>query len=927
MKQHKWIIHIWLLAAVVILLFGMPSTCNAESAKEGQKTVRVAFPLIPGIGNKDESGLYSGYDYDYLEKVAEFTGWNYEYVTFEGMSSDEAIIKSMEMVQNGEVDLMGSTLRSDQLETMYEFSKNNYGAVYTSLSVLEDNPDINETNFMAVQPLRVAVIAKATTRIAELTKYLDEAKASYELVECGTVGEQYQKLLDGEADAMLRVTLSFQPGTRQIATFAPRPYYFISDKGNTELIEELDQAILSINQTFPYFQSDIFEEYFGNTSGKFTISDAEQEYTDKKKEIKVLCVPDCAPYVYTEKNGTPGGIAVSIMNDFAEQTGLSVDYEIYDGSQSFYTTFTEGEYDCVLGIPVNSEYNAVCGIVTSTPYMTTELVSFNKKNNLDMKDQDRVVALIRGSEMADYIKCKKIIYYDTIKECIQAVNNGTADTGYGDSRCVEYYCNDVYADLVIIPYAGKTDDLSISIARETTESFIRLVNKYIDNLDENSLYSYYAETNMSLQKNGIEEFARNNPVTSIFIAAALISAILGCIGMYYILMAIRIKNAELQRAYAAKNIFLSRMSHDMRTPMNAVIGMSELGIQDAEDEDLQNYFVKIKKSGDYLLGLINDTLDMSKIDSDKMTLHPETYFQQDFIDSISQIMIPCAEKKGVEFKIYVKGEMTRAAYVDKLRLQQIFVNLLNNAVKFTPEGGRVEFEIQNPRDIQGTSNIYFYVRDTGVGISPEFQKKMFQPFEQENSLAADMDGGTGLGLSIVKSLVELMGGHIECKSTQGRGTEFMVTIPMQIMNLIEKDERAHRKDPVGEVDLEGKRILVCEDHPINTEITKKILKKKGMLVETAADGALGVQMFTDSAEHYYDAVLMDIRMPVMDGIEATKVIRAMKRADAGTIPIIAMTANVFAEDIQKSAECGMNAHLAKPIDMEQLYLTLKKCLQ
>lgn len=378
---------------------------------------------------------------------------------------------------------------------------------------------------------------------------------------------------------------------------------------------------------------------------------------------------------------------------------------------------------------------------------------------------------------------------------------------------------------------------------------------------------------------------------------------------------------QAERANCVKTDFLSRMSHDMRTPMNAILGFSGFGLDCEQLVDAKDCFRKIQGSGEYLLQLINDTLDLSKLEAKTLTVYPEPYVSAEFIETLENMLRLKAEKKGVAFSVENQGTNPQVLLFDKLRLQQVFINLLNNAIKFTPAGGHVTLMIDvepNPEDEQMCYAI-FTVADDGIGMTETFQKsKLYKPFEQEHRLE-NAESGTGLGLSIVKELVTAMGGTISCRSMPGKGTTFTVRLGAKIATAPAASEDSG--DVCGR-DLSGKRVLLCEDHPLNREIAHRLLKSMGVLVESAENGWDGLELFRMSENGYYDAILMDIRMPVCDGLETTKKIRALNRVDAKTVPIIAMTANAFHEDVQLSKAAGMNAHLSKPIQPEKLYQTL-----
>lgn len=377
-----------------------------------------------------------------------------------------------------------------------------------------------------------------------------------------------------------------------------------------------------------------------------------------------------------------------------------------------------------------------------------------------------------------------------------------------------------------------------------------------------------------------------------------------------------------KRDNEAKSDFLSKMSHDLRTPMNVIIGMSGLALDNKNDPDkVEDCLQKINSASHYLLGLVNDVLDMSKIENDKMLLAEEPYQYEEFAQDIVSIIQPLCEKKHIEF-IYDTKPTGCTILADKVRLRQIYFNLLSNAVKFTPEHGRVEFRIENIKITEDTFSSDNYVIDNGKGMSEDFQKHMFEPFVQENSNQTMNAQGTGLGLAIVHKLVTLMGGTISVKSSPGNGTSIMVHLSFKLA----KAETVAAKRLTDSIDLSGKRLLLAEDNELNTEITVAILKKFGIEVCCAENGKMAVDMFSNSEEFYYDAILMDIMMPELNGYEATRSIRALERSDSKQIPIIALSANAFAEDIEKSKRMGMNDHLIKPINSKILLQTLRSLL-
>lgn len=403
-------------------------------------------------------------------------------------------------------------------------------------------------------------------------------------------------------------------------------------------------------------------------------------------------------------------------------------------------------------------------------------------------------------------------------------------------------------------------------------------------------------------------------------------------------LALAIKQAE--KANASKSDFLSRMSHDLRTPMNGIMGIAELASKELDDpEALERDIQKIRSSSSYMLGLLNDILDMSKIESGKLEIHQTKASAGNCLENIITLAHVMCDKKNITFYCNKNPDKYRdyIINVDVLHIQQVAMNLISNASKFTPPGGRIEFLLDATLAAKDRIHLVAVVRDTGVGMTSEFQKIMYEAFTQDSNSVNKV--GTGLGLTIVHSLIDLMGGTIDCVSAPGEGTEFTINIDIEKPEILEDEEFHFSNDTdldisvessdkaVQEVSVKGKRALLVEDDELNQEIASRLLMNEGMKVEIAGNGLEALNMFSESEPNYYDIVLMDIMMPVMDGFQSTHLLRTLDREDAKKVPIIAMSANAFTEDIERCIEAGMNAHIAKPIETEKMFKTIKENLK
>ncbi len=387
----------------------------------------------------------------------------------------------------------------------------------------------------------------------------------------------------------------------------------------------------------------------------------------------------------------------------------------------------------------------------------------------------------------------------------------------------------------------------------------------------------------------------------------------------------RIKE-QLEVANRSKSEFLSRMSHDIRTPMNAIVGMTEIADMHRDEQDrVLDCVAKIRRESIHLQTLINDVLDISKIESGKLTINNEVINIKDITDSINIAVSSLVGKKNIDYTYNEHDIISECIKADGLRLTQIYMNLLSNAIKYTPDGGKVEFDVcQEPSPEEGKAVLVVTVSDTGIGMTPEVMADMYSEFSRAVDTRVNRIEGSGLGLAIVKSFTELMGGTIDATSEPGKGSTFVSRITVE---LVSDDAIADANDSDGiENCIDGRRILLAEDNELNYEIASEILSMYGAEIEWAENGQLAVERFSESDRGYYDIILMDMQMPVMNGIEATRAIRALDRPDAGEIPIIAMTANAFDEDKRECLDAGMNGHVAKPVEVDKMMSVISEVL-
>ncbi len=433
----------------------------------------------------------------------------------------------------------------------------------------------------------------------------------------------------------------------------------------------------------------------------------------------------------------------------------------------------------------------------------------------------------------------------------------------------------------------------------------------------------------------IGDLGRNWTMTAIRNCMIIVLILLLIFSWYFHLLRQHMEKMEEAREAAehanrAKSEFLSNMSHDIRTPMNGIVGMTALALSNPEDSgQVQNCLKKITQSSRHLLGLINDILDMAKIESGKMSLNMERTSLCEVAQGVADLIQTQSRQKDQEFEVCIRDISDEYVRCDSVRLNQVLMNLLGNAVKFTQEGGRIDLELYEEESPLGADHVrvHFRIRDNGIGMSEEFRRKVFETFAREDNARVQKTEGTGLGMAITKYIVDAMKGTIEVSSEQGKGTEFHVTLDLEKAPDKGADEPLSAAEEIGSGTFSGNHVIFAEDNDLNWEVADGLLSELGLQLTRAENGKVCVELFEQSPPGYYEAILMDIRMPVMNGYEASMAIRALDREDAKTVPIIAQSADAFSDDVRKCLDAGMNAHVAKPIDVPEIVRQLKKCMK
>ena len=659
------------------------------------------------------------------------------------------------------------------------------------------------------------------------------------------------------------------------------------------------------------------------------------------------------------------GLTYDILKEVTEFTGLEFNYVSTDSYIKAMDLVRQGKAD-ILGFYLGDEADSVKQkMVLTAPFASmNSIIVRNKKSGFP--GSELVGAVIEGRELPKSIRAAEVKSYRNINEALKAVNRGEADFAYGLATYMEHEIQKShFANVVPVTLINDRMDICLAMARPADPELLTIMNKAINSIPSGRS-AELLDHNMVSAGTGvlsITELIYANPMMFVGILTAILLILVTVVlWVNRVRVKAAVMQSELKKAEAesrAKGEFLSRMSHELRTPMNAVVGLADLaGMTEGVPENIREMLVKLRASSHYLLDLINDILDMSRLDSGMLTIASEPFFLERMLNELRTMMETDANRRGLNYRIETNishGGVTG----DVIRLRQVLTNLLSNAFKFTPEGGSVILRVTEKPDPDeyaagkpaageravgesaageradgehvvcenascGSVVYEFQVIDTGVGIDLKDQTRIFDTFEQVGTNYAKSQG-TGLGLPISRSIVRLMGGELRVKSEPGHGSEFYFTLTLPVGSPV-YDGGSVNETHVKEEMLKEVRILLAEDNDLNAEIAIQLLELKGAVVSRSENGRLAVERFKESDPGEFQVILMDIQMPEMNGLEATRAIRAMDRPDAAAIPIIAMTANVFKEDVDAAMEAGMSGFEGKPLDVEHLYLQICRLL-
>ena len=943
------------LCAVLLMVLGMwmilsvhcwaAGTNQDGTQTKEQKIIRIGS-FEDTFNYVDQNGVRRGYGYELMQALAGYTGWKFEYVKCDWSNC-------FEMLENGEIDVMGDISYTAERAEKMLFSDEPMGEekyiLYTDLS----NIDIGMSDFKSLDGKRVGVLMGTEPEIM-LTEWENKNGIQTEHVNVSNNDDVEKKLANHEIDGFVSLEESIwsEQGISSVTTVGKSGIYFAINKERSDIKSELDFAMRQLEQDSPFFKADLYKKYFTLDYNQ-SLTGEEKSWLEEHGSIQIGFL-DNDPSIFSmdEETGKLAGTMaeyISYAKDCLGNQTLEFDIHAYDDYDEMLQDLQNREIDMIFYASRNPDFAEKQGYALTNTAWTYNLMAVTDEKYFN-ENAAYTVAVPKGKEaLKQHIAFSypqwKLVDYDSLADAADMIVNEKADCFLmGTSQALKYDNNRDFKSVSL------TKTMEACFAVKSGEgSLLSILNKTLKTMPSDMLTSALAIYDSTADKVTFYDFVKDNML--VFLVTIGLFALI-IIGIILVLLRkarkaeavaklaasdtkklndkleVALKKAE--DASLAKTRFLNNMSHDIRTPMNVILGYAQL----MEDElngkgmpETLEHLEKLQQSGNLLLSIINNVLDMARIESGRMELDENYGRIEDVQKSLVEIFEDEAKKKNITYNFRMNVEHGHVL-TDITKVEEIFVNILSNAIKYTLDGGSVIVNVDElPCDEPDYMIVRTRVSDTGIGMSEEYLTKIFEAFTREQNTTKSKIAGTGLGMSIVKKYVDLLGGTIDVESELGKGSTFTVTLKHKIADESYYEKKYAENPVTGSEILEGRKILLAEDNDLNAEIAEAILERAGLNIERVEDGIQCVNRITEMPAGTYDMILMDIQMPNMNGYKATQVIRHLSDKDKACIPIIAMTANAFEEDKRDAIAAGMNGHIAKPIQVEKLLSILTEIVR
>ncbi|MBD9000766.1 MAG: response regulator [Coprococcus catus] len=922
--------------------------CQAAETNNDEKqpqTIRVGS-FEDTFNYVDKNGVRRGYGYELMQALAGYTGWKFEYVKCDWSNC-------FDKLENGEIDIMGGISYTDERAQKMLFSDEPMGEEKYILYADLSNIDNGTSDFKFMDGKRVGVLMGTEPEIM-LTEWENENDIHTEHVTVNNDDDVEKKLANHEIDCFVSLEESIwsEQGIASVTTIGKSSIYFAINKERSDIKRKLDDAMRQLEQDSPFFKADLYKKYFTLDYNQ-SLAGGEKSWLEEHGDIRIgFMNNDPAIFSMDEETGKLTGMLseyVSYAKDCLGNQTLKFNIQEYDNYDEMLQALQDHEIDMIFYAGRNSDLAEKKGYTLTNTAWTYSLMAVTDEKYFN-EDESYTVAVPKEQEaLKQHIVFSypqwKLVDYDSLTDAADMVIHEKADCFLmGASQALIYDNN---RDFKSIPLT-KTMEACFAV-RGGEGTLLSILNKTLKAMPSDMLTSALAIYDSTADKVTFLDFVEDNLLA--FFATAGFFA-LGIISIILVLLRkarkaesaaklaandtqklndkleIALKKAEA--ASMAKTRFLNNMSHDIRTPMNAILGYAQLMEDELKGKDLpetSEHLKKLQQSGNLLLSIINNVLDMAQIESGRMEIDENYGRIEDIRQTLFEIFEDEAEKKNLALHYTINVEHEHIL-TDVTKVKEILVNILSNAIKYTPAGGSVMVDVDElPCDESGYMIARTRVSDTGIGMSQEYLTKIFDAFTRERNTTKSKIAGSGLGMSIVKKYVDLLGGTIDVESELGKGSTFTVTLKHRIADESYYINKHIEEPGTGSEILEGRNILLAEDNDLNAEIAEAILERAGLKIERVENGIQCVDRIMEMPAGTYDMILMDIQMPKMNGYKATQTIRHLPDKDKACIPIIAMTANAFEEDKREAIAAGMNAHIAKPIQVDNMLSILSEIIR
>ena len=940
------------LFACIFVILGMwmmlSVYCQAAETNNDEKqpqTIRVGS-FEDTFNYVGKNGVRQGYGYELMQALAGYTGWKFEYVKCDWSNC-------FDKLENGEIDIMGDISYTDERAQKMLFPEEPMGEEKYILYADLSNLDIGTYDFKFMDGKRVGVLMDTEPEIM-LTEWENKNGIHTEHVNVNNDDDVEKKLANHEIDCFvsLEESLWSEQGISSVTTIGKSGIYFAINKERSDIKTELDYAMRQLEQDSPFFKADLYKKYFTLAYNQ-SLTGEEKSWLEEHGSIRIgFLNNDPAIFSMDEETGKLNGMLaeyISYAKDCLGNQRLKFGIQEYDDYNEMLRALQDHEIDMIFYVGRNPDLAEKKGYTLTNTAWTYGLMAVTDEKYFNENEAYSVAVVKEHEALKQHIAFSyphwKLIDCDSLADATDMVLHQKADCFLmGTSQALKYDNN---RDFKSIPLT-KTMEACFAV-RGGEGTLLSILNKTLKTMPSDMLTSTLAIYDSTADKVTFYDFVKDN-MLAFFATAGFFGLSIIAIILVFLRKArkaeaaaklaandtqklndkleIALKKAE--DASLAKTRFLNNMSHDIRTPMNVILGYAQLMEDELKGKELpeaSEHLKKLQQAGNLLLSIINNVLDMARIESGRMEIDENCTRIEDIRQTLFEIFEDEAKKKKIALRCTVNVEHEHIL-TDITKVKEIFVNILSNAIKYTPTGGSVMVNIEElPCDEPGYMSVRTRVSDTGIGMSQDYQTKIFEAFTREQNTTKSKIAGTGLGMSIVRKYVDLLGGTIEVESEPGKGSTFTVTRKHRIADESYYVKKHMEESGTGREILEGRKILLAEDNDLNAEIAEAILGRAGIETERVEDGLQCVKRITEMPAGTYDMILMDIQMPQMDGYKATRVIRDLPDPEKAGIPIVAMTANAFEEDKREAAAAGMNAHIAKPIQVEQLLSTLAEIIR